>query len=89
MNKHHFHSVQRVLFVQSLPCVVCGYLPSQNAHVKSRGAGGGYTDIIPLCYTHHLEQGQIGIKTFAKKYHLDLEWLAQETERKWNDDRNG
>lgn len=81
----HFHSKERVLFIQSLPCIVCGLTPSQNAHVKSRGAGGTYLDIVPLCYKHHLEQGQIGITTFAGKYYLDLDWLAEETERQWNE----
>jgi hypothetical protein len=50
-----FHSQERVLFFKSLPCEV-KKLPSagvQNAHTKSRGAGGTYKDIVPLSSEVH------------------------------------
>ena len=68
-----FGSQGRVLFIKSLPCLVCGRIPSVNAHIKSRGSGGDYRSIVPLCRIHHTEQGQIGIVTFANKYNIDLE----------------
>jgi hypothetical protein len=60
--------------VRLLPCTVlgCCVSPCQPAHVKSRGAGGGRFDIVPLCHEHHREQHSVGIKTFAAKYALDL-----------------
>jgi hypothetical protein len=60
--------------IRKLPCTVpgCSGYPSQPAHVVSRGAGGGRFDQAPLCHGHHREQHQIGIKSFAKKYGLDL-----------------
>ena len=37
------------------PCVVCYTLPTDPAHVRSVGSGGGDTsqNIISLCRTHH------------------------------------
>jgi hypothetical protein len=60
--------------VRALPCLVAGCLacPSEPAHVKSRGAGGGRFDIVPLCHAHHREQHSRGIRTFSKVYGLDL-----------------
>jgi hypothetical protein len=60
--------------VRLLPCTVlgCCVSPCQPAHVKSRGAGGGRFDIVPLCHDHHREQHRVGIKTFAAKHALDL-----------------
>jgi hypothetical protein len=60
--------------VRALPCLVAGccMVPSEPAHVKSRGAGGGRFDIVPLCHAHHREQHGRGIRTFSKIYGLDL-----------------
>ena len=50
-----FHSEERVLFIKSLPCEVTGRLSETvvNAHMKSRGAGGTYKDIVPLSSEVH------------------------------------
>jgi hypothetical protein len=60
--------------VRALPCLVAGccVTPVEPAHVKSRGAGGGRFDIVPLCHAHHREQHSRGIRTFAKIYGFDL-----------------
>lgn len=48
------------------------------AHVESRGSGGkGWGNVVGLCRRHHREQGDVGIKTFAKRYRLDLEEAAR------------
>lgn len=60
-----------------MPCAVCGRVPSENAHTKSRATGGTYQDIIPLCHKHHRESHDIGLTTFATKYNLDLVALAK------------
>ena len=48
-----FHSRERVEFVQSLPCIVCGRRPCDNAHIGTKGAGAGrradYDQVAPLC----------------------------------------
>lgn len=72
-----FGSIDRVLLIKSMPCAVCGDLPSDNAHVVSRGSGGTFKDIVPLCRKHHLEQGNMGIDSFQRKYGIDLVAVAR------------
>lgn len=72
--------------MKALPCAVsrCSNAPSDCAHVKTRAAGGTHRDTIPLCRIHHVEQGNIGIKTFAERYNLgDLEALAKHFADRW------
>tara|TARA_R100001086_G_scaffold35341_1_gene16033 strand:- start:2684 stop:3019 length:336 start_codon:yes stop_codon:yes gene_type:complete len=65
-----FHSQERVLFFKSLPCEVTKRLSAgvQNAHVKSRGAGGTYKDIVPLSWEVHLDFDGIGEIEFERRY---------------------
>lgn len=72
-------------WVRSLPCLVCGAVPSDPAHVKSRGAGGTAADIVPLCRAHHMEQHAIGVTTFGRRHALDLRAEAEGLEAKWRD----
>lgn len=53
-----------------MPCVLCGIIPSDRAHIKTRGAGAGWEpdEYLHLCRWHHVEQGQIGWKKFCDKY---------------------
>lgn len=73
----------RIAWVAALPCRVCGLVPSENAHATSRGAGGDYTDIVPLCGSHHREQHQLGIESFQEKYGIDLHEEARKTQELW------
>jgi hypothetical protein len=57
--------------VAAMPCLITGDA-AEPAHIVSRGASGGRFDIIPLRPDLHREQHQIGIKSFAAKYGLDL-----------------
>lgn len=65
-------------FVRSHGCCVpgCTHGPSDFAHVKSRGAGGGDETGVSLCREHHTEQHAIGIETFQRRYGIDLWDLA-------------
>jgi len=45
-------------------------------HVKSRGAGGTYKDLAPLCAWHHHCIHNEGKKTFAKRHSKDLAAVA-------------
>lgn len=85
--ERHYGSPERVAWVRDLPCLVfgCSRRPSQNAHVRSKAAGGGPENIVPLCHFHHQEQGQIGIETFARKYKLDLNAWAERVEEEWQE----
>jgi hypothetical protein len=60
--------------VRAMDCLVrgCRVRPVQAAHVKSRGAGGTWRDLIPLCWRHHGEQHAVGVRTFAARHGLDL-----------------
>lgn len=93
-----YHSKARVAFVKGLPCVVCGISPCDNAHIEGGGMGrkADYDKIVPLCRVpadhpfgpgysrgHHSRFHDVGVKTFAADYRLDLPALAAETERKW------
>ena len=65
-----FHSQERVRFIKSLPCEV-KKLPSagvQNAHMKSRGAGGTYKDIVPLDWDVHHDFDVMGALEFERKW---------------------
>lgn len=69
----YYGSVERVKAIQRLSCLACGSTPSQNAHVRSRAAGGTWKDVVPLCGKCHTEQHQVGVETFQERRGLDLE----------------
>lgn len=67
-----YGSLARVIAVKALPSVVSGRTPCVNAHVRSRGAGGTYRDIVPLTDAEHRELHAIGIASFQAKYNVSL-----------------
>lgn len=81
-----------VEFVHSYGCVVAqekGPLsgcegPSEAAHLKSRGAGGGWREnVVPLCRKHHAEQHRHGIKSFDVRHNMDLDLWAAAVFSRW------
>ena len=72
-----FGSPERVAWIQAMPCAACGAIPSECAHVRSRGAGGGWADIVPLCAPCHRAQHSEGVATFAARRGLDLDAVAR------------
>lgn len=62
-----------------IPCVACGAQPSDPAHIKSRGAGGGDEcwNVIPLCRGDHQAQHRMGWVTFARKNWSVFDWLLR------------
>lgn len=64
--------------VATRPCQACLAKPSDPAHIRSRGAGGGdyHWNVMPLCRIHHIEQHKIGWTAFAEKYSGVLSWLV-------------
>ncbi len=65
--------------IRKMPCCVTQALPpSVPHHVKSRGAGGKWTDLVPLCHEAHLNVHAIGRWTFQEKYGVDLEVIADQ-----------
>lgn len=81
-----YHSEERVAFVQSLPCVVAGCKrPSENAHITGDGMGrkAVYSQIAPICSTHHRQLHEMGRERFEGYHLVDLGALALDTERTW------
>jgi len=75
-------------WIRSLPCHTCDrHPPSDPAHLKSRGAGGDLSHLIPLCRTCHMSQHSIGIKTFFKRHGIDdYMQLCDTYERRWREE---
>lgn len=69
-------------WIRRMPCCVCGprgqKTRTEAAHVTTRGADGKARDIVPLCSSHHQEQGDMGIASFQEHYLVDLEAVAAE-----------
>ena len=81
--KAHIRSLPCLLGDRT-PCECGGYLdvaskrhPIEAAHVRSRGAGGGDEQLVPLCSKHHREAHRIGHKSFEKRHRLDLATIAK------------
>lgn len=81
-----YHSLERVLFVKRLPCIVCGIRRCHNSHIANDGKGrkGDYTLIVPCCRKHHDELDNAnGRLAFQEKYGVFLEVEAAATEGAW------
>jgi hypothetical protein len=64
-----FHSQERVEWIRDLPCALTGLEgQSHNAHMKSRGSGGTYHDIVPLSFRAHRDYDELGEEDFASRY---------------------
>ena len=61
-----------VKWVRGQECLVphCG-LPGESCHVRTRNHGDR-ANVVPLCRTHHQEQHTRGVRTFERRYGLDL-----------------
>jgi hypothetical protein len=81
--KRSFLSKERVKWVRAQPSVVSGRTPCIGHHVKSRGAGGTYRDIVPLTQDEHLEIHNRGRLTCEEKWGVDLEQAAINTQEAW------
>lgn len=86
-----FGSKDRAEFVRWLPCIVCGAIPSENAHTPHPSAGMGYRGdavaVAPICWAHH--QGatdslhKMGPGPFERLHGVNLEQAARDTEAAW------
>src|SRR5690606_16250619 len=74
-----------VEWVHSLGCSVpeCQGGPIEVAHARSRGAGGNWTDTLPLCKRHHDMQHKQGIRTFERHVGFDLAAVAALVHDRW------
>jgi hypothetical protein len=49
---------------------------SEPHHAKTRGAGGGDTDTVPLCRSHHRKFHDMGEQSFTERYGIDCREVA-------------
>lgn len=56
--------------LRETPCLACGSVPSDVAHVKSVGAGGKMFmhNLIPLCRADHIVSHQMGWSRFFEMH---------------------
>jgi hypothetical protein len=80
-----YGSVERVEWVKQQGCVVCGRIPSENAHTETGGVGrkADADTIAPLCKKHHFILHMEGKATFEEAYAIHLSWAAELTEDRW------
>ena len=66
----HFHSDERVAFMRGQPCEVMKVASDTvcNAHMRSRGSGGTYRDVVPLCFEAHKDLDELASDKFAQRY---------------------
>jgi len=74
-------------WLHGLACVIpgCAARDVEAAHSVSRGAGGTWKDIVPLCRDHHREQHTAGLVTFEQRYGIDLRAAAATVQRRWRE----
>ena len=77
--KRNFHSALRVAWIRGLPCEVTGEQKGEcvNAHMKSRGAGGTWRDIVPLSWECHQDFDTMAAEKFQQKYNRSKESVAE------------
>ena len=81
LEREQYGSPKFKQFVKDTPCLVCGWIVSDPAHIKTRGSGGKWrNNIVPLCRRHHGEQ-EGHTKEFEKKYNVDLKAAAEKIYR--------
>jgi len=87
-----YGSKERVEFVKSQYCIVCGGRPSENAHTVSGGTGrkADYTTIVPLCAKDHRFQHAKGWQMLVGTNNMDKinKWLAKlaaQVEARWQE----
>lgn len=93
-----YGSPERCEFVKGLPCVVCGFVPSENAHIETGGMGrkADADKIVPLCGLAaelalfdrvgcHTILHAAGRESLEKLRGLDLSACARETEKAWQE----
>lgn len=72
-------------WLHSLGCSVpsCGAADIEAAHATSRGAGGTWEDLLPLCTRHHRMQHDKGVKSFERYVGFSLEDVAASVHQRW------
>lgn len=78
---------KRLAWLRTQPCVICGAVNTEAAHIRVGSIGHGKRDTgmaekpsdkwtLPLCNAHHREQHETAEMAFWKKYGIDPFMLA-------------
>lgn len=80
-----YGSTERVEWIKSFGCVICGKKPTENMHVRGGGTGrkADACYIVPACRAHHRELHRDGVETFSASYSIDLEMTADQFDAVW------
>lgn len=84
-----YGGAERVEWMKAHPCLACGAVPSENAHVRNGGMGrkADAKYIVPLCHTHHEELHRRGQDSFEVRYGLCLDIYAEILSCRWDDEQ--
>lgn len=66
-------------WIRERPCLVAGCVSGEKVeahHAISRGAGGKWMHLVPLCSACHRDVHQIGAQTFQRIHSLDFRAVA-------------
>jgi hypothetical protein len=89
--RHGTKRPQHLAFIRKLPCVVCGFTPSEAAHIRFNDHATGKMQAVgqkpgdewstPLCASHHREgpgaQHTMGERAFWERNGIDPLKLAE------------
>lgn len=86
--KKSYGGKERVEWVRNQRCYVTGRPgspgnPVVNSHIKTRGAGGGATDVVPMLLSLEIEFHANGRDTFEQDHDVSLRFLADLCEDRW------
>lgn len=73
-------------WICSFPCAACKRAPGWTipAHAaRTRGAGGTWRDVIPLCFLCENAFHTMGLNSFEQKYGINCTKVAAEMVRRW------
>lgn len=72
-------------WIRSLGCSVpaCASQQIEVAHARSRGAGGDWTETLPLCSNHHRLSHNRGVQTFETRFGFRLLDVAGAVHLRW------
>lgn len=71
-----YEHAEHIKFIKTLPCIINHNCvgPVDCEHWKTKGSGGGdnLSNLNPMCRKHHIEKGQLGVKSFWERYHKTI-----------------
>ena len=70
--REKIRSRKHLMYIADKPCLICGGIDVQAAHIRYTGAGMGLKPcdsyVVPLCIEHHQEQHSMNERMFWHLY---------------------